>query len=104
MTTREWVEGSTIVANKLRRGLISGGRRRGNASDRSVAADRQFHAADDPASPDRLARLREALIGPLREVYPSRLFPDASLCKNAMAKKGQVGGEPWRPSPPAALL
>ena len=25
--------------------------------------------ADDPASPDRLARLREALIGPLREVY-----------------------------------
>jgi hypothetical protein len=37
MTTREWVEGSIIVANKLRRGLISGGRRRGNASDRSVA-------------------------------------------------------------------
>ena len=67
-----------------------------------MAADRQFHAADDPASPDRLARLREALIGPLREVYPSRLFPDASLCKNAMAKKGQVGGEPWRPSPLAA--
>ena len=26
-------------------------------------------AADDPASPNRLARLREALIGPLREVY-----------------------------------
>jgi hypothetical protein len=31
--------------------------------------DRQFHAADDAASPHRLARLREALIGPLREVY-----------------------------------
>ena len=31
--------------------------------------DRQFQAADDPTSPDRLARLREALIGPLREVY-----------------------------------
>ena len=26
-------------------------------------------SADDPASPDRLARLREALVGPLREVY-----------------------------------
>jgi hypothetical protein len=31
--------------------------------------DRQFQAADDLASPERLARLREALIGPLREVY-----------------------------------
>jgi hypothetical protein len=31
--------------------------------------DRQFQAADDPTSPERLARLREALIGPLREVY-----------------------------------
>ena len=31
--------------------------------------DRQFQSADDPASPNRLARLREALIGPLREVY-----------------------------------
>ena len=31
--------------------------------------DRQFQDADDPASPNRLARLREALIGPLREVY-----------------------------------
>jgi hypothetical protein len=31
--------------------------------------DRQFQAADDPASPNRLARLREALVGPLREVY-----------------------------------
>ena len=31
--------------------------------------DRQFQGADDPASPNRLARLREALIGPLREVY-----------------------------------
>ena len=31
--------------------------------------DRQFQGADDPASPDRLARLREALVGPLREVY-----------------------------------
>ena len=31
--------------------------------------DRQFQGADDPASPDRLARLREAVIGPLREVY-----------------------------------
>jgi hypothetical protein len=31
--------------------------------------DRQFQAADDPASPNRLARLREALIGSLREVY-----------------------------------
>ena len=31
--------------------------------------DRQFQAADDPTSPDRLGRLREALIGPLREVY-----------------------------------
>ena len=31
--------------------------------------DRQFQVADDPTSPDRLARLREALIGPLREVY-----------------------------------
>jgi hypothetical protein len=31
--------------------------------------DRQFQGADDPASPHRLARLREALIGPLREVY-----------------------------------
>ena len=31
--------------------------------------DRQFQSANDPASPNRLARLREALIGPLREVY-----------------------------------
>ena len=31
--------------------------------------DRQFQSADDPASPNRLARLREAVIGPLREVY-----------------------------------
>ena len=31
--------------------------------------DRQFQTADDPASPTRLARLREAVIGPLREVY-----------------------------------
>jgi hypothetical protein len=31
--------------------------------------DRQFQGADDPMSPNRLARLREALIGPLREVY-----------------------------------
>jgi hypothetical protein len=31
--------------------------------------DRQFQTADDPASPNRLGRLREALIGPLREVY-----------------------------------
>ena len=31
--------------------------------------DRQFQGADDPTSPNRLARLREALIGPLREVY-----------------------------------
>ena len=31
--------------------------------------DRQFQAADDRASPNRLARLREAVIGPLREVY-----------------------------------
>ena len=31
--------------------------------------DRQFQSADDPASPNRLARLREALLGPLREVY-----------------------------------
>jgi hypothetical protein len=31
--------------------------------------DRQFQSADDPASSDRLAQLREALIGPLREVY-----------------------------------
>ena len=30
--------------------------------------DRQFQSADDPASPDRLAQLRETLIGPLREV------------------------------------
>ena len=31
--------------------------------------DRQFQAADDPAGPNRLTRLREALVGPLREVY-----------------------------------
>jgi hypothetical protein len=31
--------------------------------------DRQLHGADDPASPNRLAQLREAVIGPLREVY-----------------------------------
>jgi hypothetical protein len=31
--------------------------------------DRRLHAADDPASPNRLAGLREALIEPLREVY-----------------------------------
>jgi hypothetical protein len=31
--------------------------------------DGQFQGANDPASPNRLARLREALIGPLREVY-----------------------------------
>jgi len=31
--------------------------------------DRQFQATDDPASPNRLAQLREAVIGPLREVY-----------------------------------
>jgi hypothetical protein len=30
--------------------------------------DGQFQAADDPASANRLARLREALLGPLREV------------------------------------
>ena len=31
--------------------------------------DRQLQSANDPASPTRLARLREAVIGPLREVY-----------------------------------
>ena len=31
--------------------------------------DRQFQGADDPASSNRLPRLREALISPLREVY-----------------------------------
>jgi hypothetical protein len=31
--------------------------------------DRQFQSADDRASPTRLAQLREAVIGPLREVY-----------------------------------
>ena len=31
--------------------------------------DRRFRGADDPASPNRLARLQEAVIGPLREVY-----------------------------------
>ena len=31
--------------------------------------DRQFQGADDPASSNRLPRLREALIGPLREIY-----------------------------------
>jgi hypothetical protein len=31
--------------------------------------DRQFQSADDRASPNRLAQLREAVIGPLREVY-----------------------------------
>ena len=31
--------------------------------------DRQFQAAEDQANPNRLARLREALLGPLREVY-----------------------------------
>jgi hypothetical protein len=31
--------------------------------------DRQFQGADDPASPTRLAQLREAVIAPLREVY-----------------------------------
>src|ERR1700735_3640523 len=31
--------------------------------------DRQFQDADDPANPNRLPQLREALIGPLREVY-----------------------------------
>src|SRR6185437_11666301 len=31
--------------------------------------DRRFQAADDPANPNRLARLREAVVGPLREVY-----------------------------------
>ena len=31
--------------------------------------DRQFQDADDPASSNRLPRMREALIGPLREVY-----------------------------------
>jgi hypothetical protein len=31
--------------------------------------DRQFQGANDPASPNRVAGLREAVIGPLREVY-----------------------------------
>jgi hypothetical protein len=31
--------------------------------------DNRLQAADDPASANRLALLREALIGPLREVY-----------------------------------
>ena len=31
--------------------------------------DRQFQGADDQAGPNRLARLRESLLGPLREVY-----------------------------------
>jgi hypothetical protein len=31
--------------------------------------DRQFQDADDPPGHNRLARLREALIGPVREVY-----------------------------------
>ena len=31
--------------------------------------DRQFQDADDPANPNRLPRLCEALVGPLREVY-----------------------------------
>jgi len=31
--------------------------------------DRQFQVIDDPAGPNRLTRLREAIVGPLREVY-----------------------------------
>ena len=31
--------------------------------------DRQLQGADDPPGPDRLARMRESLIQPLREVY-----------------------------------
>jgi hypothetical protein len=31
--------------------------------------DHRLQAANDPANPNRLANLREALIGPLREVY-----------------------------------
>ena len=31
--------------------------------------DRRLQAANDPAGPDRLARLRDALIAPLREIY-----------------------------------
>ena len=31
--------------------------------------DKRLQAADDPANPNRLAALREALIGPLRQVY-----------------------------------
>jgi len=31
--------------------------------------DRQLHEATDPPGPDRLARMRDALIAPLREIY-----------------------------------
>ena len=31
--------------------------------------DQRLHAANSPAGPDRLARLRDALIAPLREIY-----------------------------------
>jgi hypothetical protein len=31
--------------------------------------DQRLQAANDPAGPDRLARMREALIAPLREIY-----------------------------------
>ena len=31
--------------------------------------DQRLHAANEPAGPDRLARMRDALIAPLREIY-----------------------------------
>jgi hypothetical protein len=42
-----------------------------DVADRDLAGwiDRQLEAASDPPGPERLARMREALIGPLRHVY-----------------------------------
>jgi hypothetical protein len=54
--------------------------------------DHQLGAADDPAAPDRLARMTEAVVGPLRHVYAvaDKVLMMALSCI-------LIGGGPGRP-------
>jgi hypothetical protein len=70
-------------------------------ADRDLAGwiDRQLEAASDPPGRERLARMREALIGPLRHVYgvSDKVLSMALACVLLSAPKklprwGEVGG------------
>jgi hypothetical protein len=70
------IEGCPLPSHQLRNGRLNQMAYSLFLFIRDIAAgdlvgwiDRQFQDADDPTTPNRLARLREAVIGPLREVY-----------------------------------